>query len=179
MNRTNDKSQYCAGDVVYFHHLHRDVPVDVIHENEDGTYRVEVEGKPRRMLIFGRPFRVHIETIKDTNKHKAPPSNVGLCEADQIHIYEAMARRGYLVASLRSFPGPSDREKFIPLGPGFLRGKGPADVEKETWLSRELYVCDVENVCQLSSQLVEKISERVMLGLKERLAFERMGCKWT
>ncbi len=163
MSLTVDTKRFSAGHVVYFDHVHNDVPLEVVGSDKHGEYYVRVEGKPRRMLILGCCFRVHLETVKDTKKRRG----VG----DEIYVYEAKAREGYVVVSLRSRPSPLRQGDFLNLGKGFL--KGFLDEERETWMSREVYIYDVTNVCHTGK--AEKKDDRMVARIKELLAFKRLG----
>jgi hypothetical protein len=163
----HNAERYRAGEVVYFHHLHGDVRAEVQAVDKDGEYCVLVEGKPRRMLILGRCLRVRLETVRDTTKHTGAEN--------QVHVYEAKAREDYAVVCLRSEPNPRDRHKFENFGKGFLTAKGPRDAERETWISRELYVYAPENACTERWLRIDRKNDRVLQYIKGMVGFKRLG----
>jgi hypothetical protein len=158
----NRKSRYEQNDAVYFHCLHTSVAPRLKGElNADGTTYVEVEGKPRRMLILSADFfRIDVSTAQPTGK-KNRYSEKNVCD-----LYEAKAKIGYLVLPLQSKVPDGRENEFMPLPRGCLDEGRPTVVHLHPQSYPPESICHSPDkpVKQITSWVVDEILKQISLG---------------
>jgi hypothetical protein len=151
----NRKNRYKRNGAVYFHCLHTNIaPRRKSEVNADGTTNVEVEGKPRRMLILSANFcRIDISTAQPTGKKKH------LCD-----LYEAKAKIGYLVLSLQSRVPYGLEDEFMRLPLGCLDEGCPTVVH----LRPQSY--PPESICHSGDKPIKQIESRVVDEIRKQIS---------